>query len=416
MHTLTVSMLNDQVKHTLEATFLQVAVEGEVSRPTYHNSGHIYFTLKDADSSIKAVMFKGNASKLKFRLDEGMQVVLFGAISVYKPRGEYQLLASSIQASGAGNLALAFEQTKKRLESMGYFDPSRKKPKPTIVGKIVLITSGTSAALQDMLRVVSKRWPMATLTLIDVLVQGEKAPIEIAQAIAHANTLDADAIVIARGGGSIEDLWAFNDEHIARALFESKTFTVSAVGHEIDWTIGDFVADMRAPTPSAAMEMLLWDEWEMRQYLDALHSQMAQVMGQKIAHHQHTLHNLTQQLGEFRFDKRLLYLNGQLQTLQGQFEFYARNALKERVQSVVTLQERIEQRMAQKLAHATQELAQLRNHYAQNDPALRDKAGFAKLSQGSHVVALESLAIGDSVTLSTSKRALEATITAEKSL
>ena len=253
MQTLSVSSLNEQIKTLLESTFTRVLVEGELSRVTCHNSGHIYFTLKDASSSIKAVMFKGNASKLKFELQEGLKVILDGAITLYKPRGEYQINCFSIQPSGHGALALAYEQLKERLSSKGYFDSARKKPLVKFPKKIALITSATGAALQDMLRVANSRYRAIEIDIYDVLVQGESAAPAIVKALGLADAKGYDVIVMGRGGGSIEDLWAFNEEIVADAIFKAKTPIVSAVGHEIDWVISDFVADLRAPTPSAAV-------------------------------------------------------------------------------------------------------------------------------------------------------------------
>lgn len=223
MHILTVSSLNEQIKTLLEESFSRVLVEGELSRITFHSSGHIYFTLKDEGSSIKAVIFKANAVKLKFRLEEGLKVVLDGAITLYKPRGEYQMNCFSIEPSGYGALALAYEQLKNRLASKGYFEPSRKRAIPKFPKNIALITSATGAALQDMLRVAEHRYRAITIDVYDVLVQGESASGAISQAIRKADENGYDVIVIGRGGGSIEDLWAFNEEIVADAVFFANT-------------------------------------------------------------------------------------------------------------------------------------------------------------------------------------------------
>lgn len=289
MHILSVSSLNEQIKSLVEESFSRILVEGELSRITYHNSGHIYFSLKDEDSTIKAVIFKTNAIKLKFQLQEGQKVILDGAISLYKPRGEYQINAFSIEPSGKGALALAYEQLKTKLKDKGYFDESIKKPLPKFPKKIAFITSLTGAALQDMLRVANSRYRVLSIDIYDVLVQGESASFAISEAIGIADTKGYDVIVIARGGGSIEDLWAFNEERVADAIFLAKTPIVSAIGHEIDWVISDFVADLRAATPSAAMQLVLPDANELLLYLDTMHSQITQKMA-------HKLSNLTQEL------------------------------------------------------------------------------------------------------------------------
>mgnify|MGYP002713174530 FL=1 len=282
MNTLSVSALNEQIKTLLETSFTRVLVEGELSRITFHNSGHIYFTLKDSSSAISAVMFKGNASRLKFQLQEGMKVILEGAVSVYTPRGSYQINCFNIEPAGQGALALAYEQLKQKLQDKGYFNPETKKQLPKFPRRIALITSATGAALQDMLRVANHRYRDIEFDVYDVLVQGDSAASSIASAIDVASVKNYDILVVGRGGGSMEDLWAFNEEIVADAIFASVVPVVSAVGHEIDTVISDFVADLRAPTPSAAMQMILPDEKELYQYLDSISNQFTQVIAQKI--------------------------------------------------------------------------------------------------------------------------------------
>lgn len=274
MNTLTVSALNNQIKSLLESTFERVSVEGEVSNVTYHSSGHVYFSLKDKDSAIKCVMFKANALKLKFKIEAGVHLVCDAALSVFVPRGDYQLNCFGAIPAGSGALALAYEQLKKKLQEKGYFEEARKKSLPKFPKKIVIITSATGAAIQDMLKVANKRWSLLKIILINTLVQGENASYQIANGIKYADALGCDAIVIGRGGGGIEDLWAFNEEIVADAIFGSKTPIISAVGHESDFVISDFVSDKRAPTPSAAMEILLPDKTEMLLYLDSLQDRL----------------------------------------------------------------------------------------------------------------------------------------------
>lgn len=269
MKPLSVSALNTQIKALMEASFVEVCVEGEISNFTHHQaSGHLYFSLKDADSTIRCVMFKGNARRLDFAPKNGMQVQVSGALSVYAPRGEYQIMCQSMSQGGQGALMERFDELKKRLDSKGYFSQERKKPLPKFPRKIALLTSLTGAALQDMRRVAGARWNLTKLVAIDTLVQGEQAKHAIARNIAYADSFFGsdeafDIIVIGRGGGSMEDLWAFNEECVADAIFHARTPIISAVGHEVDFVISDFVADMRAPTPSACMEMILPDskEW-----------------------------------------------------------------------------------------------------------------------------------------------------------
>ncbi|WP_104722614.1 exodeoxyribonuclease VII large subunit [Helicobacter mesocricetorum] len=268
MQVLSVSALNLQIKSLLEATFLQVSVCGEVSNCTYHSSGHLYFTLKDKDSNLKCVMFRGNVSKLKFKITEGSSVILFGAISLYTPRGEYQLNCISATPSGIGELTLAYQQLKEEYEKKGYFKKQQLIPK--FPKKVALLTSKSGAVLHDMLRVAQKRWELTEFFLLDTLVQGEGAKEEIARNLKYADSLGVDCVVLARGGGSLEDLWAFNEPLVVEAIFNMKTPVISAIGHEPDVVLSDFVADLRAPTPSAAMELLLPDKNECLMGLDFL--------------------------------------------------------------------------------------------------------------------------------------------------
>lgn len=266
---LSVSALNAQIKALMDSTFLQVQVQGEISNLTIHTSGHMYFSLKDANSSVRCVLFRGNAQGLRFTPKEGMSVIVSGGVSVYAPRGEYQIQCKSMIPDGIGELALHFAQLKEKLQAKGYFNS--KKPIPRYPKHIAILTSLNGAALQDMLKVAKKRWNLTKITAIHTLVQGSEAKHSIAQNIAYADSFFGtpqgfDVIIIGRGGGSIEDLWAFNEEVVAEAIFCARTPIVSAVGHEVDTMISDFVADLRAPTPSAAMEMVLPDtqEWLLR--------------------------------------------------------------------------------------------------------------------------------------------------------
>ena len=262
-----VTELNNRIKDLLELDPLleNVCVRGELSNYKIYPSGHHYFTLKDSQSSLKCVMFKSAAMKLRFRPDNGMGVTVWGRISVYPRDGIYQLYCTSIMPEGTGDLQLAYEQLKQKLSEEGLFDAQYKKPLPEFPERIAIITSEAGAAVHDMIRILSHRWPMTKLLLLPVRVQGVEAPAEIAGAIRYANAHRlADLIITGRGGGSIEDLWGFNEEIVARAIFECKTPIVSAVGHETDTTIADYVSDLRAPTPSAAAELTVFaiDDFE----------------------------------------------------------------------------------------------------------------------------------------------------------
>ncbi len=282
---LSVSDLNNRIKVLLDGDpILQnICVKGELSNYKIYPSGHHYFTLKDADSALRCVMFKGSAMKLRFRPENGMGVILIGRVSVYPRDGAYQFYCADMRSDGMGDLYAAFEQLKARLMAEGLFDKGHKKPIPRFPERIALITSGAGAAVRDMIRVSGKRWPMSKIIVMPVRVQGVEAPAEIRGAIAYANRYKvADLIITGRGGGSIEDLWAFNDERVARAIYESEIPVISAVGHEPDVTIADFVADLRAATPSNGAELAVPDREEMLQYLDSLEIRSRQALMKKL--------------------------------------------------------------------------------------------------------------------------------------
>ena len=253
----TVSQLNDEIKNLLETQFSDIWVEGEISNFRIPGSGHFYFTLKDSSSQLRGVCFKSQNRLLKFRPEDGLAVLSRGRLTVYEPRGEYQLVVDYMEPRGLGSLQLAFEQLKAKLQKEGLFDPTHKKPLPLLPQKIAVVTSPTGAVIRDILRVLRRRNRGLHVLIYPVRVQGEGAGQEIASGVRYLDTLpDVDVIITARGGGSIEDLWAFNDEIVVRAIFNSRIPVISAVGHETDFTIADFVADMRAPTPSAAAEIV----------------------------------------------------------------------------------------------------------------------------------------------------------------
>ena len=282
---LSITQLNEYIRGKLDSDPLltQVAVRGEISNYKLYPSGHHYFTLKDESSALKCVMFKGNALRMRFRPENGMKVIAMGKISVFPRDGAYQLYCTAMAMDGIGDLYAAFEQLKKKLAAQGLFDPAHKKPIPKYPGTIGIITSSAGAAVHDMLRILRKRYPLSSVRLLPVRVQGLEAPAEIAGAIYYANRHDlADLLIVGRGGGSIEDLWAFNDERVAYAIYESRIPVISAVGHEPDVTISDFVADLRAATPSNAAELAVPDQDALRQNLDAMSAAMAAAFGRQM--------------------------------------------------------------------------------------------------------------------------------------
>ena len=284
--TLTVSELNNLIKTLIDCEPLlnNVCIRGELSNYKIYPSGHHYFTLKDSESSLRCVMFKSSASKLRFRPESGMGVTAFGRVSVFPRDGAYQLYCTDLMPEGVGDLQVAYEQLKAKLAAEGLFDPKHKKKLPPFPKRIAIITSSAGAAVHDMIRILGQRWPMTKVVLLPVRVQGVEAPPEIVGAIRYANRHKvADLIITGRGGGSIEDLWAFNDERVARAIYESELPVISAVGHEPDVTIADYVADVRASTPSNAAELAVPNVRDIRELLDNLSIRRTQAMHKKIS-------------------------------------------------------------------------------------------------------------------------------------
>ena len=293
---LSVGQINDYIKNKLDNDpgLRNIAIRGELSNYKVYPSGHHYFTIKDGTGAMKCVMFKSAAMRLRFRPENGMQVIAMGSITVYVRDGVYQLYCTGMVMDGIGDLYAAFEQLKTKLAAQGLFDSAHKKPLPRLPGTIGIITSSAGAAVHDMLRILRKRYPLTQVRLLPVRVQGVEAPAEIAGAIAYANHHKlADLLIVGRGGGSIEDLWAFNDEMVARAIYDSKIPVISAVGHEPDVTISDFVADLRAATPSNAAELAVPDQDALRQTLDEMQNAMAVAMQTKIDRAGERLANLS---------------------------------------------------------------------------------------------------------------------------
>ena len=282
---LSITQLNEYIRGKMDTDPLltQVAVRGEISNYKLYPSGHHYFTLKDEGSALRCVLFKGNAARLRFRPENGMKIIAMGKVSVYPRDGAYQLYCTGLTMDGVGDLYAAFEQLKKKLEAQGLFDPAHKKPIPKYPGTIGIITSSAGAAVHDMLRILRKRYPLSKVRLLPVRVQGVEAPGEIAAAIGYANHYRlADLLIVGRGGGSIEDLWAFNDERVAHAIYHSEIPVISAVGHEPDVTISDYVADLRAATPSNAAELAVPDQDALRQNLDAMSNAMVSSLSRQV--------------------------------------------------------------------------------------------------------------------------------------
>lgn len=406
---LSVSELNAQLKAFLKEHFGAVCVEGEISNFILHPSGHSYFSLKDAESSVKCVLFKGTASRLKIDLKNDVKVQIRGDISLYEKRGEYQIICNEIVLCGAS--MSEFNKIKAKLDSEGLFDAKHKKPLPKFPRKIALITSRSGAALQDILFVANKRWNLTRLTLFNTLVQGENAKFQIAQNIARADNGEFDIIVLARGGGSFEDLWAFNEELVARAIFSAKTPIVSAIGHEIDFLISDFVADIRAPTPSAAMEMILPEAREWLFKLVELRDILSAKFGTKISASENQILLLKSQLGAFRFDYKTM----------SEKVAESRTALKGAMQNIfrakgelLAQKDALDSANSRFLAHLEAQVAQQRAILEARNPKRLVEKGFVQITKNGAITALKDLRAGDKLTLSDGEVNKEAEILRER--
>lgn len=294
----TVSEITKEIKLLLESTIPSVIVKGEISNFTHHSSGHMYFSLKDKDATLRCVMFKYQNQYLRFRPESGMSIIATGNIKVYEPSGQYQLMVKSMQPAGIGELEIAFQQLKEKLSEEGLFDEIHKTPIPRFPERIGVVTSATGAAVRDIINVTKRRSPWVDIIVNSARVQGSGAAEEIASAIEEFNRYgDVDLLIVGRGGGSLEDLWCFNEEVVARAIFNSKIPVISAVGHQIDFTISDFVADLRAPTPSAAAELAIPDTNELLPALGNLKTQMTNMLLNYIESYKTKLENLKKSYG-----------------------------------------------------------------------------------------------------------------------
>lgn len=394
---LSVTQLNEYIRGKLDIDPLlaQTAVRGEISNYKLYPSGHHYFTLKDESSALKCVMFKGNAFKLRFRPENGMKVVAMGKISVYPRDGAYQLYCTALTVDGVGDLYAAFEQLKKKLAAQGLFDPAHKKPLPQYPGTIGIITSSAGAAVHDMLRILRKRYPLSQVRLLSVRVQGAEAPGEIAAAIGYANHYHlADLLIVGRGGGSIEDLWAFNDEQVAYAIYHSEIPIISAVGHEPDVTISDYVADLRAATPSNAAELAVPDQDALRQNLDAISSAMASTLNRQL-----------------KAAERHLQLLSSSPTLRSPTGY-----LDQRRQSVELLKNRL-------IAAQNQNLSKAKQHYISVISKLDAMSPLKVLTRGYSMVrndsgevvrSVEQVTIGEEIRIHLSDGTLSATVVSKE--
>ena len=355
-----VSSINQYIKNMFmnEYALSVVFVKGEISNCKYHSSGHIYFTIKDAASQLGCVMFRSDRGGLDFRLQDGQEVVVGGSVSVYERDGKYQLYAKKIVLAGDGRLAEEYERLKKKLEAAGYFDEDRKLPLPNYVKRLGIVTAETGAAIQDIINISARRNPYVQLILCPARVQGEGAAETIAEGIRRLDKLGVDVIIVGRGGGSMEDLWAFNEEIVAEAIFTCRTPVISAVGHETDFTIADFVADRRAPTPSAAAELAVYD---VRQVLEKLYDYKDRIARQMLARTEDIREALERQAD------KLMFLD-------------PRNQMLQRRQYLMDTEGRLANLIERKLKDRKYEFALLAGRLDSVSPLKRLESGYAYLA------------------------------------
>lgn len=374
-----VGQVNKYIKNMFAQDFMLhlISIKGEVSNCKYHTSGHIYFTLKDKAGAMSAVMFAGNAKNMNFRMKDGDQVVVTGSVEVYEKMGTYQIYARQIELDGEGNLYLRFEQLKKELEEMGMFAAEYKRPIPKYAGKIGVVTAQTGAAIQDIRNISGRRNPYVQLILYPALVQGEGAAQSIVNGIHALDRMGLDIIIVGRGGGSIEDLWAFNEEIVARAIFECNTPVISAVGHETDWTIADFVSDRRAPTPSAAAELAVFDYRQMIDQLSNIKKRMDSNLSGKIEFYRERLSHIK---------TRVSYSS-------------PANRLNENRKRLADLEERLLLLMQQQIKDKRQKLIMLSTRLDADSPVKKLSQGYAYVSKedGRNIHSAADITCGDNI-------------------
>lgn len=376
---LSVSELNNNVKNLLETAFTQVWVEGEISNFAAPGSGHWYFSLKDANAQVRCALFKGSQRRTMTTPKDGMHVLVRARASLYPVRGEYQLIAEHLEERGEGRLQRAFEALKKKLSEAGWFDPATKHPLPAFPTRIGVVTSPTGAAIHDILTVLKRRYPLVEVIIYPTLVQGDQAAPAIAKAIALANQRrECDVLIVGRGGGSLEDLWAFNEEVVALAIHQSHLPIVSAVGHEVDFTIADFVADARAPTPSAAAEMLTPDQNDLRSELSHRQKQLARIMT-------HQLNTIAQTL-----DGAEKHLH----------QHHPKRKITERLQTLNALSSLLTQRLQTKCHELALQLSKASATLHAISPLATLARGFTITMKGKHVIQrADELSADDKITL-----------------
>jgi len=407
---LSVSDLNEQIKAHLSMHFECVYVEGEVSNLTYHNSGHIYFSIKDESSMVSCVMFASNARYLKFRLENGQKILISGNISVYSPRGSYQVLCSKITQSGAGDLAVAYEQLKKELEQKGWFDKEHKKLIPKFPKKIGVATSDSGAAIEDMKKILNQRYPLCEMIIAPTIVQGEGASGDIVKSIEFLDKQNCDVIIAGRGGGSIEDLWAFNTKEVAMAFYNAKTPIISAVGHESDYLISDLVADLRASTPSNAIELALPDINELRIMLDEYLDTFERICSNIINTKTHKFDTIKEHIEYFNPIKKIQLSKDSVDVLNEQFDNYFSLLLEGYENSLRHIYSLFKPRFENFISHKTHILLQMSELLDIANPKNKIKDGYAQIIKNNKITKLQDLNNGDNFELLASNTKIEAKV------
>jgi exodeoxyribonuclease VII large subunit len=376
-----VKQVNAYIKNMFTQDFMlnRIYIKGEVSNCKYHTSGHIYFSLKDESGSIACIMFAGQRSGLAFKMQDGQQVIVLGSVTTYERDGKYQLYAKEIILDGAGLLYEKFEALKRELGEMGMFAPEYKQSIPKFAKKIGIVTAPTGAAIRDIMNISARRNPYVQLILYPALVQGDGATASIVKGIEMLDKHGVDVIIVGRGGGSIEDLWAFNEEPVARAIFNCRTPIISAVGHETDTTIADYVADMRAPTPSAAAELAVFEYQTLENYLEELHLKLKKALYQKL------------QIERMKLERYRLKMN----------YLHPRNKLREKQQRSVELEQKLRNIMEKKLNLAKQRLAIQIERMKGASPLAKLNQGFSYVSSenGNVVKSIEQVQLEDKLTI-----------------
>lgn len=388
-----VGQVNTYIKNMFAQDFMMqhICIKGEVSNCKYHSSGHIYFTMKDATGTLNAVMFAGYRRGLKFTMKEGDNVIVTGSVEIYERDGKYQLYAREIELDGAGNLYLRFEALKQELEEMGMFAPEYKKTIPRFARRIGVVTAPTGAAVQDIRNIAARRNPYVQLILYPALVQGEGAAASIVNGIRALDAMELDVLIVGRGGGSIEDLWAFNEEIVARAIFECNTPVISAVGHETDTTIADYVADMRAPTPSAAAELAVFDYHTVKEQITGLYRRLSGNMEQKIKFTGMQIRQMESRLHRLSPESRM----------------------REKRMYTAGLEQKIEQLMQKRLAEKKHEVAIFAERMERLSPLRKLSGGYAYVTDSKEkaLLCVSQVDRGDEVTIQLLEGKIKAEVT-----